>query len=188
MSFNNISSVEHAANQERVHRVNVEKGWFDKPVSFLDAMALLTTEIVEANDAYHDEGLLGGWAARPQLASELADCYIRLVDDCSRFGVDLGLVVDIYRFSFEPRASKGSFDGTCMQLMRRVREVIESYRKHGLDQDGTLWGTETAKALAHLYLQLQDTCDAHGVDLMKATDLKMTINEARPYRHGNKVA
>ncbi len=188
MSFNNISAVEHARNQERVHRVNVAKGWFDKPVSFLDCMALLVTEIVEASDAYNDEGLLGGWQARPHLASELADIYIRLVDDCSRFGVDLGLVTDIYKFSFEPRASKGSFDGTCMQLMRRVREVIESYRKHGLTDEGILWGTETSKLIAHFYLQLQDTCDALGVDLMKAVDLKMTVNEARPYRHGNKVA
>jgi len=188
MSFNNISAVEHAANQEYVHRVNVEKGWFDKPVSFLDCMALLVTEIVEASDAYNDEGLLGGWQAKPQLASELADCYIRLVDDCSRFGVDLGLVTDNYRFSYEPRPSKGSFDGTCMQLIRRIREVIESYRKHGLTDDGILWGTETSKLLAHFYLQLQDTCDSHGVNLIQAFRDKMAVNEAREYRHGNKVA
>ena len=35
-----ISALEHAVNQEYVHRVNVQKGWFDKPVSFLEAMAL----------------------------------------------------------------------------------------------------------------------------------------------------
>jgi hypothetical protein len=188
MSFNNISSVEHAKNQEYVHRVNVKNGWFDKPVTFLDAMALIVTEIIEVNDAYNDDGLLGGWQAKPQMASEFADVYIRLVDDCSRFGVDLGLVTDIYRFSYEPRASNGSFDGTCLQLVRRVRDIIESYRKHGLDPDGSLWGTETHKLIAHFYLQLQDTCDAHGVNLMQAVADKMAINEERGYRHGGKHA
>ncbi len=166
----------------------MKNGWFDKPVSFLDCMALLITEIVEVNDAYHDEGLLGGWQAKPHMASEFADVYIRLVDDCSRFGVDLGLVTDIYKFSYEPRPSNGSFDGTCLQLTRRVRDIIESYRKHGLDAEGVLWGSETAKLIAHFYLQVQDICDVHGVNLMQAVEQKLAINEERGYRHGNKVA
>jgi NTP pyrophosphatase (non-canonical NTP hydrolase) len=188
MSFNNISAVEHARNQQYVHRVNTEKGWFDKPVTFLDTMALLTTEIVEAADAYDDEGLLGGWQARSQLSSELADIYIRLIDDCSRFGIDLGLVTDVYQFSFEQRAG-GTFDGTCMQLVRRVREVIEAYRKYGLDPISMMATSgEIHKRVAHLYLQFQATCDMLGVDLMKAFEAKMLVNETREHRHGNKFA
>lgn len=188
MSYNNISGVEHARNQEYVHRVNVAKGWYDKPVTFLEAMALLKTEIVEVSDAYNNDGLLGGWQARPQMTSEFADCYIRLVDDCSRFGVDLGVVTDIYRHSYEQRKA-GSFDGVCMQLMRRVRDVIEAYRTHGLDTiSGRATSGEIHKTIAHLFLQLQDTCDEFGVDLMNAFNLKMTVNEERSYRHGNKHA
>lgn len=186
MSFNNISGVEHAKNQEYVHRVNVDKGWYDKPVSFLEAMALLMTEVVEVSDAYNKDGLLGGWQARSQMTSEFADCYIRLVDDASRFFVDLGIVVDIYKHSYEQRKA-GSFDGVCMQLIRRIRDVIESYRVEGVHPNGHLHA-DTKKHLAYLYLQLQDTCDEFGVDLMNAFSLKMTVNEARPYRHGGKHA
>jgi NTP pyrophosphatase (non-canonical NTP hydrolase) len=186
VSFNGISGVEHAANQEYVHRVNVDRGWYDKPVSFLEAMALLMTEVVEVSDAHAEEGLLGGWAARGQMTSEFADCYIRLVDDSSRFMVDLGIAVDTYRHSYEQRKSS-SFDGVCMQLIRRIRDAIESYRIEGLGIHGEVSG-ETKKHLAYFFLQLQDTCDEFGVNLMSAFNLKMAINETRPYRHGNKHA
>lgn len=190
MSFNNISGVEHARNQEYVHRVNVDKGWYDQPVSFLEAMALLMTEVVEVSDAYNTDGLLGGWQSRPQMTSEFADCYIRLVDDASRFVVDLGVVVDIYKHSYEQRKA-GSFDGVCMQLIRRIRDAVEAYRTEGLESIGggdLVAGTETRKHLAYFFLQLQDTCDEFGVDLMSAFNLKMAVNEARPYRHGGKHA
>jgi NTP pyrophosphatase (non-canonical NTP hydrolase) len=186
VSFNQISGVEHARNQEYVHRVNVDRGWYDKPVSFLEAMALLMTEVVEVSDAYAEEGLLGGWAARGQMTSEFADCYIRLVDDASRFMVDLSVVVDTYRHGYEQRKAN-SFDGMCMQLVRRIRDAIESYRTEGLDDRGGVT-TETRKHLAYFFLQLQDTCDELGVNLMQAFNIKMAINETRPYRHGNKHA
>lgn len=186
MSFNNISAVEHAKNQEYVHRVNVEKGWYDKPVSFLEAMALLMTEVVEVNDAYYAEGLRGGWAAQPQMASEFADCYIRLVDDASRFNMDLGVSVDIYKHSYE-RRSAFTFDAVCMQLVRRIRDAIESYRKEGCHPNGNMHA-DTKKHLAYFFLQLQDTADDYAVHLMKAFEEKMAINVTREYRHGKKFA
>lgn len=186
VSYNNLSGVEHAANQEYVHRVNVEHGWFDKPVTFLECMALLMTEVVEVSDAYNEDGLLGGWQSRPQMSSEFADCYIRLVDDASRFIVDLGVAVDIYKHAYSQRKA-GSFDGVCMQLIRRIRDAVEAYRSEGTSPDGGL-GSETTRALANFFLQLQDTCDEFGVNLMQAFNTKMTVNEARPYRHGNKFA
>jgi NTP pyrophosphatase (non-canonical NTP hydrolase) len=185
MSFNNISGVEHARNQEHVHRVNVAKGWYDTPVTFLEAMALLMTEVVEASDAHRTEGLLGGWQAREQLASELADCYIRLADDATRFDIDLGVAVDVYRYSYEPRHAR-SFDGTCMQLTRRIRDAIEAYRTEGMKENCA--GPQVSRYLAYFFLQLQDTCDTHGVDLMSVFSLKMAVNEKREYRHGNKFA
>ena len=186
MSFNNISSVEHAKNQEYVHRVNVEKGWFDKPVTFLECMALLMTEVVEAQEAYDQEGLLGGWQARKQLTSEFADCYIRLLDDCSRFRADLALVVDIYRHSYEHEKA-ANFVTVTMNLVKRIRAIVEAYRIEGLADNGGV-RMQTSACLAHFYLQLQDTCDEFGVDLMKAFDIKMAVNSERAYRHGGKHA
>jgi len=187
VSFNNISAVEHAKNQEYVHRVNVDKGWYDKPLLFLEAMALLITEIVEVSDAFWAEGLDGGWSAPPQMSSELADCYIRLVDDASRTFMDLGVQVDLYKESYQRREDGASFDSKCMVLIRRVRDAIESYRTHGLHPNGKLT-VDTRKKLAFFFLQLQDFCDDLGVDLMKAFEAKMRVNESRPYRHGDKHA
>ena len=186
MNFNNLSGVEHARNQEYVHRVNMEKGWFDKPVSFLECMALLMTEVVEAQEAYEDEGLITGWIAGKQLASEFADCYIRLLDDCSRFSTDLGITIDIYKHTYEHDKAFG-FVGVTMNLMKRIRAIIEAYRVEGLKGHNGI-GPDTRKCLAHFFLQLQDTCDEFGVNLMPAFDTKMAVNSARPYRHGGKHA
>lgn len=185
MSFQHISSVQHAANQEYAHRVNVQNGWYDKPVSFLEAMALLMTEVVEFHDESHTSSLPTGKASA-EAASELADCYIRLVDDASRFKTDLSVVVDCYRHTYSRQAA-WSLGDVSMNLVRRIRVVIEAYRVEGLPRIGEI-GPETRKALAHFYLQLQDTCDDFSVNLQEQFDLKMAVNEARGYRHGNKHA
>jgi hypothetical protein len=191
---NEISGVEHARNQECIHRVNVKNGWFDKPVTFLECMALLITEVVEVNDAYEAEGLIGGaqdlrggWLAPSRMASEFADCYIRLADCASRFMADLGVDVDIYRHSYRAWEQSRSFSGTMMQLIRRVRDAIEAYRVEGLIEDRQA-GEETRRHLAYFFLQLQDTCDELAVDLRKVVDLKMMVNDTRGYRHGGKHA
>ncbi len=186
MSFNNISAVEHAANQEYVHRVNVKNGWFDKPVTFLETMALIVTEIAEAHEAWEKHGLLGGWQARPELASEFADVYIRLVDDCSRFGADLGLIADIYKHSYEAYKA-ARFTAVSMNLVQRIRRAIEAYRTEGLDENGHVQA-DTKRQLAYFYFQLQDACDEFGVNLMQSFNIKMAVNEERGYRHGNKHA
>jgi NTP pyrophosphatase (non-canonical NTP hydrolase) len=69
-----------------------DKGWYDKPVSFGEAMALLHSKVSEALEAWRDWGTEdhtepGG---KPEgIGSEFADVFIRLLDDCARFGVDL---------------------------------------------------------------------------------------------------
>ena len=189
MNLRHFSGVEHASNQEYVHRVNVKNGWYDRPVSFLEAMALMMTEVVEIGDA----GLgvkSGSSKADPQMASEFADCYIRLVDNAVRFDADLSVIIDAYQHSYTKRAY-WSFDGMCMQLMRRVRDAVEAYRKEGPQSTSAGkfgLGPDTRKALAHFYLQLQDTCDDFGVSLPDEFSRKMAVNETRGYRHGNKFA
>lgn len=182
---NKISGAEQARNQAYTHRVNLQQGWFDKPVTFIEVMALIMTEIIEVSDAYDRDGLIG-CEAGPQMRSEFADCYIRLVDCATRFKLDLGLIVDLYQHSYSQRRA-GSFNGMCMQLIRRTRDAIEAWRIEGLGSDGEA-GPGTARQLAYLFLHLQAACDEFGVDLMSEFNLKMAVNEARPYRHGNKHA
>lgn len=76
------------------------KGWNENPVTFWQAMALLHTEVSEAVEAYRSWGLedatspnsvtFGSSLMKPEgVGSEFADIFIRLLDDCERFGINL---------------------------------------------------------------------------------------------------
>lgn len=88
--------------QAEVQEFCKAKGWLDKPVSFGEAMALLHSEISEALEAYRLWGTADVTNAanagkivkenppKPEgVGSEFADVFIRLLDDCERFGIDL---------------------------------------------------------------------------------------------------
>lgn len=78
------------------------KGWYDKPVSFGEAMALLHSEVSEALEAWRiwgtDDGTAGSAitpggdpGAKPEgVGSEFADLLIRLLDCCVRYNVNIG--------------------------------------------------------------------------------------------------
>lgn len=93
---------------ERVHKVNVDNGWFDADRSIGDGMALLHSEVSEAFDAWRKHGFedvlkcTTAAGASPAVdhvhhagckpegyGSELADVLIRLLDQAKRDGVDL---------------------------------------------------------------------------------------------------
>ncbi len=78
------------------------KGWYDKESSFLEHMALLHSEVSEAVEVWRLWGLEdatdlrseqdeldGAWPKPEGVGSELADVFIRLLDDCGRYGIDL---------------------------------------------------------------------------------------------------
>lgn len=75
--------------QEWVER----KGWNDDR-SFGDEIALLHSEASEALEAYR-ERKFDSWRSsdgKPEgVASEFADILIRLLDDCARHDIDLGV-------------------------------------------------------------------------------------------------
>jgi NTP pyrophosphatase (non-canonical NTP hydrolase) len=86
--------------QESIHEWARSKGWWDeeKQKSFIEALMLVATELGEAveeyrngkayNLTYYEEDENGG--VKPEgIPSELADVFIRLVDTCAFFGIDL---------------------------------------------------------------------------------------------------
>ncbi len=81
---------------------NKAKGWHDSPPSLPECMMMLVTEAAEAVEAWRRWGTEDRTDAladsygdelfnrKPEgLGSELADIFIRLLDDCYLFGVDL---------------------------------------------------------------------------------------------------
>jgi hypothetical protein len=176
--------MEMSHHQSRVFDLNKAKGWYDQPVSFLQAMALLVTEVDEAYGAYFEEGLKDG-NAQHDMKSEIADIYIRLLDDCARFHVNLTTAVDIYRFPANP--DRFGFADDLFLIIRPIVKAIEAYRAHGLGFENKA-GPDIARAFAEIYHGIEIICRTYGVELAKAFDLKMSVNWVRPYRHGNKHA
>lgn len=79
--------------QEEVEEFEKAKGWYDMPVTFLERMALIHTEVSEAVEAWREGGtadLTLHSGSKPEgVGSEFADILIRLLGDCRRSGIDL---------------------------------------------------------------------------------------------------
>lgn len=81
---------------EEVHQFIRAKGW-DDDKTFGDCMALLHSEVSEALEAYRDHGIHDATEEvgpdeipKPEgVGSEFADVFIRLLDDCLRYNIDL---------------------------------------------------------------------------------------------------
>lgn len=107
--------------RDEVHAVAVEHGWWETPPSFGEIIALCHSELSEAMEEYRDgkpmvycdaykgnaecNGLLDCSGVecfsvfrgrKPEgIATELADCIIRILDYCGHEGIDIDATVRI---------------------------------------------------------------------------------------------
>jgi NTP pyrophosphatase (non-canonical NTP hydrolase) len=164
-----------------------DKGWYDKPVSWEQSMALLHSEVSEALEACRQWGMedatdTSGWRPRDAMAgilpkpegvgSELADLFIRMLDDAGRWGLSL----EESGVTAIPEISDNFPEN--VQRMHRLIDMADAEHEMSFDPSQPL-----SALLSYLIL----LCSRYDIDLMAEYERKMAYNRTRPYRHGNKV-
>ncbi len=71
---------------EEVREVNERNGWFETDRTFGDDIALLHSEVSEMFEAFRSGNLRG---QKGSVVEETADVFIRLLDFCDRYQIDL---------------------------------------------------------------------------------------------------
>lgn len=115
MSYGELRCLSEMA--EEVYAVNVANGWFEEDRTFGDDIALLTTEVGEAYEAFRnwefadatDTSIAysdpnGGMGKPEGVGSELADILIRVLDTAKRRGFNLDYE---YRRKLEYNKTRG---------------------------------------------------------------------------------
>ena len=107
----------------------------------------------------------------------------------------------LIRESNQTAKSKGWWDdpnrniGEILALIHsEVSEALEVYRLKGKDSLKEKWFDEKGKPegftveLADVVIRIADLCGELGLDLESALTTKLSYNQTRPYRHGDKKA
>ncbi len=166
------------------------KGWYDSEVSVPAALALLHEEASEAGHAWREWGLddqtagvtagkpAGSWNAKPEgVGSELADVFIRLLDDSGRYGLNLPVRYLRHQGIYKQRKEFLANVNALHDLISRVSMAWEA--AHG-NEGGLANGLAGVLAFT---VQLAQDC---GYDMAFEYERKMNYNRSR--RHGGRRA
>ena len=110
-------------------------------------------------------------------------------------------IENLIKESLQTAKSKGWWDdpdrnvGELLALIHsEVSEALEVYRVKGKDSIGENWLDERGKPegftveLADVIIRIADLCGEFELDLEESLTTKLSYNQTRPYRHGDKKA
>jgi hypothetical protein len=189
---------------------NKRLGWYDKPVTFEEAMCMLHSEVSEALEAWRkwgtedrtkirftcDDPQCGDstWdhecdppPSKPEgVGSEFADIFIRLLDDCQLFGLaDPDKRVAEHKGRFGVSTSFVANLNTLHTLIVRACMAWESNDWDFEDSDRGGWTWKNG--FTDIFIFLRQLCDEYGIDLDAEYERKIAYNRTRAYRHGGKA-
>lgn len=193
------------------HQLAYEKGWWDGRRSFLEAMALVASELGEAIEAFRTPRASTKILAFSHAEEELADIIIRIADLCTFYRLDLGA-------SPELSAKAEMFDACCIgnpedrfvccfdTLLANPSDILKSAHNITLNNpveriaaivsylgEAILAFTidndelSTESALASVIIEACLIATEQKFDLGEAILAKHAYNKSRAYRHGAKV-
>jgi NTP pyrophosphatase (non-canonical NTP hydrolase) len=162
----------HQALIERSHKQAVDKGFWEQPLTFDMAMALIISEIAEALEAYRKGKVTPDWdnddAVKESFEVELADAIIRVYDWAG--GNNLSLT------DYKEQVTWTSDEGN--NLMWLFNCVGEAWVRTRDDQSNMNEG------LNFVLFDLLSYCKFKNIDIEKYIMWKLDYNLTRAYKHG----
>ena len=155
----------HQALIERSHKQARDKGFWEKPLTFDMAMALIMSEIAEALEAYRKGRVNPDWndqdAVKNSLEVEFADVIIRIYDWCGNNNYEL----EDYGNSLYWDSDNEGYN--YMQMFKGASETYNS-----------------EYAIERLFNLILSYCRFKNIDIEKYIEWKLNYNLNRPYKHG----
>ena len=153
---------------ERSHKQSVDKGFWEQPLTFDMAMALIVSEIAEALEAFRKGRINPDWNKPEEIKEswecEIADAIIRIFDWCGRYSYEIETMDYIvpweknegwnFMHFFSTLTSYWENEGNCEYGMEKCLNVILSYSQY------------------------------HNIDIKKYIIWKLDYNLSRPFKHG----
>lgn len=75
-----------------------------------------------------------------------------------------------------------------MLMVTEIAEAMEAYREGNPESEKIPGFSKIEEELVDVFIRILDFAERSGFDIEGALAAKIVYNEARPYRHGNKIA